>query len=215
MTFERVGNTLFTMVEEGFEDRFAEVADRLEKHVQAVQKDFFDIMAIKAIDVSGPPDLGSYTPTWKALTTKYLAAKGKAGFSTNFYKRTGALQTSLQKLNPLTVLGKPVVRFKPSSGSGVSGRYERWQGAGSRRFVVRDSRGRFTSTPKNIKAIIGVNPYSKLPDVDEVDEIKVLGKEIGSKLKNPGGKRQRPILRNYLNWWLETKIAEAMAKALT
>lgn len=221
--YERVVNALYGTIEEGFEDRFAEVANRLDKAVTAVQARFFKKLVMKAIDKKAAPNLGDNTPVWKPLSGKYLEKKKKLGQSSGFYMQTGELKSALSSLNAKTTLGKPLVLFTPSGfvgRSGVTSRQETWKGSASKRNVIRDSRGRFakaTDIPRYVKASMTVRPYPKiLEDATKsvIDESEVFDEDIAGKLKNPNGRRMRPIFTNFLNWFLETEIRKVVEREL-
>lgn len=221
--FDRVVRGLYKQIENGFEDKFAENVNRIQKLVGTAHRNFFKRLVVKAIDKRSAPRLGEYTPVWKQLNPKYRATKQKQGQSTNFFMRTGELKTTLQSLDPKSVLGAPVIYFTPSGLVGTPGvgtRLERWKGQASKRRVIRDSKGRFASAtqiPRVVKASIKVDAYPKiLEDIrnEIVDERDYFDKEVAEKLRNPKGKRLRPIITNYLNWYLDTEITKAVARAV-
>lgn len=221
--YQRVVNSLATTIEEGFEDVFAEKADKIQRQVNVAQARFFKKLVMKTIGRKSAPNLGEYTPVWKPLSSKYLKKKSALGQSQGFYEKTGELKSALGSLNAKTILGTPAVLFSPSGfvgRSGVSSRKEVWRGQASKRSVIRDSQGRFASArdiPRFMKARLSVDPYPKiLEDAvgSVIDESKYLPEDVAQKLKNPSGRRLRPIFTNFLNWFLETEIRKVVERAV-
>ena len=96
--YKRVVNALGATIEEGFEDLFAEKADKIQRDVNTAQTRFFKKLIMKTIGRKSAPNLGEYTPVWKPLSGKYLKKKSALGQSTGFYSKTGELKSSLNSL---------------------------------------------------------------------------------------------------------------------
>ena len=221
LSFTRVLNSFFSVVEEGSAEIINDKIKGIDLKINEVHRKFFKRLVAKTIGKSVVPDLGSYTPVWDPLGKKYVADKQKRGYSKGFFERTGELKTTLAGLNPKTVWGSPIITLTPLSvvgKTGVSLREERWyKGTGKEKLVrkVRDAKGRFASArdiPRTISSSLTVNPYPKIPfDIrdKDIDEHDYFNQDIVNKLININGKKRR-LITPFLNWYLDNELAGAV-----
>lgn len=213
MDFSKTFNKIDQVVTNSFEKNLKAKIVRIETSVNSTQAKAFQMMARMIINSSGVPNLDRDTPVWASLNNRYKDRKRNSGFSQGFFERTGKLGNELKKLSSESVLGTPIVGLLGASGNKTTIITRR----GRRTPITRDSKGRLTklSVTKQKHTII-IDPY---PAIDEslksnIDEMKYLPADMATKLRSPRGRRLRPILAQYLNWYMKTEIRVAVRRSL-
>lgn len=218
---DRIANNLFSVVDDEVNVLLTKKTKLLQKRLNDLQKNFFQILSSKIIAVKAAPELGDFTPKWKSLSlnASYRSKKIREGRSPNeFYSFTGRLQRSLLQSKAVNAFGTPVVTI------GTGGTYR-----SQTIYQNPKTGGGITSSGKNfsldkIKAqkitkTISVNLF---PDVKE--NLKSGGKlgfegeyvsdKIAMKLTNYRGMRNRPILIPFMNWWLNVKATQIIRNTI-
>lgn len=212
---DRIANRLAGIVQDGGQRLIANRAAKLDTELTKLQGQFFLGLATAAINVDTPPNLGIYTPKWKPLDEKYKRRSKKQG--KGFYNFRGQLRQSLLRSKALTAFGRPLITV-----SGV-GRYNR-----KAAYVVPSGGRNLGRTPtggvvalgniKNVlpRAII-IDLYPKVSEPianGSLNEGEYFSEKIAVKMTNYKGGRDRPILVNYMNWWLDVKARQTVRKVL-
>ena len=210
---DRIGNKIGAMIMNASLRVTSNRVVKIQAEVDRLQSNFFTTLAMKTIGAESAPSLGAYTPNWEDLSTSYTSRKKKRG--KGFYQYTGRLRQSLLRSKATTAFGKPLVLL--TSG----GRY-RDQNVYVQNNRARTVVGKFVSLEslrrnKSIQAAIIVDIYPTLTESlkrGKIDEGKYFSDNIAIKMTNYKGKRWRPILAPYMNWWLEVKAREAVRRGL-
>lgn len=174
------------------------IVEKLQKDITQQQSLLFFILAAKIIGVNAPPDLGQYTPPWTGLTLKYVNYRFRkfgTSFSSfyTFRSDTSApgrnLRDMLNSANPFTVFGKPLVTKVQTTVGGT----KRWA--------------------------VAISPFPKVTtdlitdSFDEKDYFKASNRAIAWRLRNWRGGMLRPIMRNYMLWWMEVVLKDTLRRS--
>jgi len=193
----RIEKRLYSLASTGVEEILRSKAKLIEKKLTELQNQFFTIMIQKVVGASGPPALGSYTPPrWKSLNTKYAATKRKQ-VNPGFFKNTGGLQQSLRQSRALNAFGRPSVNI----GNAVT------------------RQGKVNLDPKTRGRTRPVFIIDLYPKVEEsLNNGKALARyfspKVAYKLTNWRGREDRPIIAEYMKWWLDVKARRAVTEVL-
>lgn len=215
---DRVANRFIVALQQGISNTYNDRIRKIELELQKVHRKFFKVMAMKTMDVKNVPSLGSYTPEWKQLSKKYKDKKLRMGRSPNFYSNTGDLKRTIQGLNATTVLGAPLVRLG-GLGQNLVKRTETWTFKKTNTQVTRTvirNQGSFATSRilnQNLPKGITITPFPKVVEnalSGMLNESDYFSEDIATKLKNPKGRRLRPLFTNYLNWYIDTEIRKAI-----
>ena len=218
---DQIMTNVITVMYNGITKTYSERMRKIETEVRKSHSKVFKTMAMKAIDVKSAPNLGQHTPEWTALSNTYRNKKIAQGRSGNFYSNTGALKGALASLDANTILGTPLVSLG-GVGQQIVKREETWKNSsGTKRIVIRNLKGQFVAERtlrENLPKGITVTPFPKITQEAMrgiLDEEEFLPLEISQKLKNPKGKRLRPIFTNYINWYIDVEIRKAVSRGMT
>ena len=202
--------------------------ERLRRGLGRLNSLFYRTMAQLVVASPGPPNLGGYTPSnWVPLTKRYTEKKGNA----NFYQNTEALKQWLYQASAADILGPPTVilRTKSERIGEIEGfqrtivrtsvRGKRWiqtltfadsRSTGIRGFIRRDQLLEY------LQPRLQVVPFSTIPfqfsDSASVADWLTGGQSDSSgtplryKFLNVKGRELRPIVSEYLGWWIETRV---------
>ncbi|WP_419902128.1 hypothetical protein [Kiloniella sp.] len=191
------------------------VEKELERLLKASHGRLFKAMVAKSIGVDRTPNMGAFTPPWITKYSKsYETRKSKMPVGLKkFYVKTGKLKTSLETLNPKTVLGNPVASHSKGGTVGVKGvRLVQTK----RGPAARGSDGRFAKRGDIERALpdtITITPFRELPSTiqlsDVLDQMRL---SPGDEKKITVGNSSRPFIVNYLNWWAEREVRNALRK---
>ena len=210
---QSIKNRLFSLVETENNRVINRRVAKLEDALVDLQSKFFTQLANLTIGASGAPALGVYSPTWKPLSESYKRKKRRRGQAENeFYSFTGGLKQGLLRSKATTAFGKPLITI----GSGGKFRKQFVEVQGN---VGRSTTGRFVSARqiKELKRTIVVDLY---PNVTEnirdgrIDEGAYFSDKVAIKMTNFRGGRDRPILVQFMNWWLDVEATRITRKIL-
>lgn len=234
-SFQVAGGVIVAEVVRLTNDEIYEIGNKIRKLVNAEHAKFFKILARKGIDVPQAPNLGPYTPSWSILTNNpskggrfpgYVDWKKKHGFSSNFYKKTGELQTTLMSLNPTAVLGSPDFKIRGAHQIGRAGvkgltlQRISSRGRAFTQFLGRDTLGRFaklSDVARRSFASLSVLPLPRFSDGGRNAEERLFrGTDPLTyyKFVNPAEQKKRPLLSNFIDWWINVHIPRVVERAL-
>jgi hypothetical protein len=202
---------------------------RLEKGLNRLNEMFYRTLAQAIVNTSEAPSLGAYSPpTWKPLEPSTTARKRHA----NFYYDSGELLGWLHSARAADILGSSTVFV--DTASGVTGSVQGFQ-----RTILRTSiRGKrwvqtltFSKSSANgmrgfikskelerwLHPSLTVQVFSNTPvGFSEPGEVaKYLtgeDKRTAYKLTNVAGSNQRPIVSEFLEWWMATRTKRLVEK---
>lgn len=198
--------------------------ERLKRGISRLNDLFYRHLAQKIVGVNSPPDLGALTPTsWEPLS--------KRAEKNGFYLDKGHLASWLNQASASELLGPPVVTLSTRAGKvgDIEGfqktivrrstRGKKWvqtltfanfKTTGVRGFIKRDELIQY------LQPFLRVRAFSSLPDnlagSSSIAEwltggqSDAGGKPVKHKFLNVRGRELRPIVRPYLDWWLNVRI---------
>ena len=207
---ERIGNTLDATIGNAVDAYMNRKEKLIERNLLKLQGEFFKTLALMTINAANAPNLGEYTPTWKPLDPGYTARKQKRG--KGFYNFRGGLKRSLMASKATTSLGTPVVMTDAYAQSPAGkARYTYTNGTARRDSGSIVAKGKY-----EVKRVFSIDLYPKV--MEDIDEDMPFGnyfsKNIAVKMTNYRGQQDRPILANFMNWWLDVKAKQIVMKAL-
>jgi len=210
---DRIGSKIGGMIMGSSDKVMENRVIKVRKEVDRLQDQFFLQLAQKTIDVQSAPSLGAFTPTWKKLDPDYASRKKKLG--KGFYNYSGKLKQSLLRSKAVTAFGRPLV----SLGSGGKFRNQNVYVQNNRARTVKGKPIALDALVRNksLQKSIIVDIYPRLTESlnkGRINEGKYFSDKIAIKMTNFRGGRDRPILKNYMNWWLEVKAKEAVRRGL-
>lgn len=224
LTFKAVGTEILAVIERELDREVGGLTQKLEKIVREENKKFFNILVKKGFGKSSQPNLGNFTPSaWQPLSKNYVEFKKKHGLGKGFFRKTGALEGQLKALNPESVLGRPRADgFR----SGSRGNPDLVQSTFVRRgktITQPRLRGRFASPDELFRTFRGqifINPIPKIKfglKGKAQEELLFPGNEnnIINKFSNPRDRRLRPLLANYIDWWINVHILNKVNSRLS
>lgn len=197
-------------------------ANDLQKELFRLNTTFYSTLARKIVGVAGPPDLGKYSPSaWEPLSQKTIAMKNNS----LFYLKTRKLQQWLLSHDANLDIGTPeVIIQKAGKQSGIKGRIVeviRTTSTG-RKWVQRigiGPNGKFIPTKaleQELKSSLKIYPFgmrrANYAGGQDVSFIAPRSKIVRYKLSNPKGKELRPIASEYLRWWLDVQVGNAIKR---
>lgn len=187
----------------------------IQKKLDRLQRSFFISLARMAIGVDEPPDLGRYTPEWKPLTPTYARRrKREKGISEGqYYLRTGGLRRSLSQSKAITSFGRPVIELRKA------GSVNRKRAFVFDQIAQLAESGRFVSLKdiKNVRFVISIDLFPKVKESlksGRIHENRYFSEKISVKMTNFRGKRERPILAQFMNWWLDVRARNLVRSVL-
>ena len=216
-----IGRKLSQIVERKTLDAVQRQADKLQDVAEDAQGVFFSMLASKIIGQSEPPELkstaGYYGEDWVELDESYKQRRYREkgiGFD-SFYEYSGGLKASLNRSKAKNAFGTAVLTIDEI------GTY--------RKQLVRvtNNRARIISTNKPIavdkvkdkRYAVTVDFFPKVTEnIFSNSFVKHLGNytsaPIALKLTNWRGKELRPVIRPYINWWLNVYSKQQLKRAL-
>jgi hypothetical protein len=230
-TFENVINRTLGQVVEANIVQAVKMGLRLERGLTRLNLLFYRTLAQTIVNTSASPSLGEFSPPpWKPLAATTVARKGHA----NFFYDTGELAEWFQKTSAADLLGESIVRVDTRSGKvGFVNGFQR----SILRTSLKGKRWVQTLTFSNSKAngmrgfiksselerwlhpTLTVLVFSKMPgglsteDHGSVAKFLTGGDQrIGYKLTNVAGHNDRPIVSEFLEWWIETRAKRLVDK---
>lgn len=201
-------NRIQFIVEQRFNQKVNQTMKRIEQKLFALQQEFFTTLAMKTIGVDGPPKLGAYTPAWKPLDDEYMDQRefDKDVPHGKFFQYSGALGEKLGVMNATTFFGKPLVLYK-------RGKFEQ-------KPMESYSKPNPNKMKDHLTAVISIDLFPKVVgSIDDIDvgdlfsRVKVRDKRgskststpLAYRLKNFQGRNERPVVVEFMNWWLNIK----------
>lgn len=228
---DRMGNILYGTLAVSRDDAVDRRIAAIEDATKLVQQKFFTYLTSKLIGADDVLELDEFTPFWKNLSDDYQKKKTRLGLDGSAffeYRSSGkrlptyleednppTLKTALKRQNAFKIFGTPVVLpgdggtfnrkrvyTNPNTGYGIT--------AGGKPFAL--------SKLKDIKTTISVDLYPKIkvPLKGNIDEDSLFKRDdaIAMKLQSWRGNRYRPIMAQYMNWWLNNTAAFAVSRAI-
>lgn len=210
---DRIGSKIGGMILGASDKVMENRVIKVRREIDRLQDQFFLQLAQKTIDAQAAPNLGVFTPTWKGLAPVYATKKKKQG--KGFYNYSGKLKQSLLRSKAVTAFGRPLI----SLGSGGRFRNQNVYVQNNRARTIKGKPIALDSLVKNksLQKSIIVDLYPRLTESlkqGRINEGKYFSDKIAIKMTNYRGGRDRPILKNYMNWWLEVKAKEAVRRGL-
>lgn len=202
---------------DGVFEQKEDLAERIRLRVQRENRQFFRVLAAKAMDAPDAPDLGPHTPSWKPLTRKYREWKRRHGLSQNFYMKTGKLEAQLRSLRASSKLGQPRVSYQ-RGGYAVSSSVRQEITPGGRTRYRDIATGRFVSAAAAFifrPSTLFIDVAPMVSDAKDL-EVAMFGRRsmIENKLKNAWKQMDRPILGPFMDWWMDIHIRRIVERML-
>lgn len=212
----RIEDSLRLIAGDGYNQIVNMYMKRLSKNLEALQKAFFVRLTNDIVGADGPPALGMDTPIWQPLSSEYTERRefDMDVPEDEFFRYSGQLEVTLANLDPKTFLGTPMVYFRQGS-------------------VVTEVKQRYTAADRirgddSVRSYITIDMFPKIASIRGLDEAdlfkRVRTKEkrgnktyvlpLSYRLKNFQGARERPIMSNYLSWWLNTQARTIVRSTL-
>jgi len=164
------------------------VSKQIEQELTVMNASFFSNLVRQGIDVSGPPGLQEFTPSWKPLKRSYARWKEKKYPGSGFFKASGKLKASLRQAKG-GLLGKPKVTIVKLP-----------------RAIKRGEAFR-----------IVVEPAPAMRNKRGIQLLEQLNGgtfQRSMKLSAFKGKITRPLVEPYLNWWVKYVITPSVVRRL-
>lgn len=225
-----IGNAIVGAVD----DELDALIYRLERRIRAENEKFFQIFIRKVIGVTSAPSLDGFGSPWKPLSDDYVKNQLKGDM--RFYRRRGGLGDALAGMDPTNVLGSAngialAEKFQtgPLSPSdevsfNVRGR-SRKQARFPKGAVVGGKKvgGQFASLTQVTKKLPGRIRFDPMPSVSGsmlashhalADHLNESGLKPSYKLLNVKKNVDRPILKEYFQWWAEKKLSDIVEQEI-
>lgn len=194
---------------------------KLRQALTRLQATFFTVLASKIIGVTKAPDLGMYTPVWTPLSTKsYATKKKKKGFENQFYRFTGNLARSLSRMKADTRFGNPSVI---QSTGGIYNNQRIYDNPNSNSAITPKGKPFSLDKIKIPKKTVSIDMFPKIDSLLEAMNVMPQTKEnedgktkasVAMKLTNCRGLSQRPILVNFMKWWIHVEAKAIVERIL-
>lgn len=216
-------------------DQAYKMGERLKRGLTRMNMLFYRVLSQKAVGVTSAPDFGpEIGPSgWKPLSQKYMTQKG----NDLFYYNKGELGSWLDSASAAELLGPPKVmlnveRKRVGEIQGfqrtvvrTSTRGKKWiqtltfadyRSTGMRGFI------KSAELIQYLQPSLSVTPFSRMPSGfagSKSIAVWLTGKQRDSKGKylayrflNFRGREDRPIVSEYLDWWMNVRVKRLVEK---
>ena len=221
---EETASELYAEIYEDFTQEIDGLTEKIEKHINDQNARFFKQIVMKGLNKPNEPRLGEDTPTWKPLNPRYVKYKKKG--NANFYLYKGELTTALQTLaNSKTqaterlggayaslqkggLVGNPDVAFTSFMRGG--------RRINQARMVDGPRKGQFARPEdiwRRVPTTIRVIPFRDQV-IGAEEEMFNEFPEIYHRLRNWRGRRERPLIGPFMDWWIRTKLISGVEQLL-
>ena len=213
-----IGDALVNVVSRNID----EILTKVQKSMNALQSKFFSYLATSAGVIGANqspnfPGIDLPQPDFKPLSVFYQDRKEKkfGGSGASFFLYSGYLKGYLERTNPVSKFGKPIVTLvRPGVQNDIQ--FTSFKTRGGFKKTIRASNDPYSLLPQ-LQGIFGrifVDLFPKLKDFDAYKTANFFPPTIAYRLDNYKGRKDRAFMTQYMQWWLQVKGKDALRKAI-